>query len=103
MNNTKTLRKLSVVSCKYGAPMGRRNNIPDDISTASKLHLVALKFVDGDYDRGNAYWGYTSGTSIFWAYGETETEQIDFFTRARNRKEAKELIGNEIKNAKFYR
>lgn len=103
MNNTNTLRKLSVVSSRFGAPMGRRNNIPYDISTASKLHLVALKFVDGDYDKGGAYWGYNAGTSIYWAYGETETEQIDCFIRAKNRKEAKELVRKEIKNAKFYR
>lgn len=82
-------RKLPDVSSKYGAPMGRRNNIPNDIETVGKLHLVKLKWVDGDYDQGGAYFGGGQGDNIYWAYGETATEQVNVFVRATCRIYAK--------------
>jgi hypothetical protein len=97
-------RKLSNVSCKYGAPMGRSNHIPEDSETAGKLHLEKLKWIDGDYDQGGAYWGRSDvDGDIYWAYGETKTEQIDVFVRAHNRTEAKEEILNYIPKAIFYK
>jgi hypothetical protein len=45
---------VAPVSCKYGAPMGRRDQLPDD---GERLWVTRLPFIDGDYDRGGAYWG----------------------------------------------
>jgi len=95
--------ELSNVSCKYGAPMGRSNAIPDDIETAGKLYLEKLKWVDWDYDRGGAYWGQTEGDNIYRASGESTTEQIEIFVRASNRDQAKDLVREKCKDAKFYR
>ena len=104
MKTMKTIkRKLPDASCSRGAPMGRRNNIPSDIETASKLYINPLRWVDGDYDQGGAYFGGGQGDFIFWAQGETATEQIDVFVRAFNREDAKEMVLEEIPNAKFYR
>jgi hypothetical protein len=85
-------RKLLNISSFRGAPMGRRNNIPSDMSTLGKLRLERLKWVDGDYDQGGAYFGNTGKDYIYWAYGETDTEQVDIFVRAVSRVEAKARI-----------
>lgn len=45
---------LAPVNCRYGAPMGRREERPDDCET---LWVSRVPFVDGCYDRGGAYWG----------------------------------------------
>lgn len=97
-------RKLSKVSCKYGAPMGRRNNIPHDINTVGKLHLERLKWIDHDYTYDGTYWGCGGrGQNIYWAYGETATEQVDVFVRAVGRINAKAQVREKIWQAKFYR
>jgi len=96
-------KELSAVSCKYGAPMGRRNIIPDDIETAGKLYLNRLEWVDGDYDKGGAYWGGGMGDSIYRASGETATETVEVFVRAVTREDAKAEVTELIKSAKFYR
>jgi len=63
-------RPLSNVSCKFGAPMGRTPTIPDN-KLLGKLHLEKLEWVDGDYDKGGAYWGRSGSENIYRAYGET--------------------------------
>ena len=95
--------KLSNVACKYGSPMGRRNSIPDDINTAGKLYLERLKWVDGDYDKGGAYWGQNGCNHVYRASGESETEQVEIFVRAITRNEAKELVKEHFPQAKFFR
>lgn len=95
--------KLSNVSSKYGASMGRDDSIPSDINTAGKLHLKQLKWIDGDYDEGGAYWGQTIGEHIFWATGESATQQIEIFVRAKNRNHAKSEVKNVFPEAKFFR
>jgi hypothetical protein len=101
-------RKLEQLSCKYGAQMGRKDNVPSDIITMGKLHLERLNFVDGDYDYGGAYWGGGTSEKIYWAYGETSTAQIDIFVRAKDRSDAKEKVRLEMinfteKSVIFYR
>lgn len=97
-------RTLQKIECKYGAPMGRRNYIPTDINTVGKLHLEKLQWIDGDYDYGGAYWGCGGrGQNIYWAYGDTNAEQVDVFVRAVGRNQAKEMVREIIANAKFYR
>ena len=93
--------KLSEVSCKYGAPMGRGNRIPDDIETAGKLYLEKLRWIDGAYDQGGAYWGM--GDPIYRASGETATECLEIFVRARDREDAKKQIKELIETAIFHR
>ena len=80
-----------------GSMMGRPNLIPADASTVTKLHLIKLRFVDGDYDEGGAYWG--AGLPIYWAYGD----EVEAFFRARNRPDAKRQAFTLFPNAKFYR
>ena len=47
-------KQFDDVSCKYGAPMGRREYCDDD---AARVHVFRVRMVDGDYDDGGAYWG----------------------------------------------
>lgn len=114
---------LKNVSCKYGAPMGRRNIEEIDAEFAGKVYLQYVPFVDGAYDRGGAYWG---GPANLWrVYAEdeaTEDEQIDEpinvfdqprrsgdvlildkFLRANSRKQAKAMILEDYPNVRFYR
>lgn len=75
------------VSSRYGAPMGRRNVLPDG---PAKLHLERVRMVDGDYDPGGAYWGGGLGTEpLYVAWDENGTQ---LFVRAGNREEAKQRI-----------
>lgn len=83
--------------------MGRRNSIPDDISTAGKLYLERLKFVDYDYDAGGAYWGGGAEGNIYRASGETVTEQVEIFVSANDRAQAKEKVREIFSGAIFYR
>lgn len=88
-----------------GAAMGRRDAIPDS-TAAPKLHLEKLRWVDGDYDQGGAYWGRgCSGASIYRAEGEADgvDEQYDIYVRARTRAEAKQAIRLLIPKARFFR
>lgn len=96
-------RKLSNVSSPYGAPMGRRNIHATDMKLHHEMRLEELAFEDGDYDKGGAYWGFTPGTAIYWAYGEDEEIQFEHFVRARSRTEAEAKIREWYPNAKFLR
>lgn len=42
------------VSSRYGAPMGRIEYVHEP---AARVHLQKVRFEDGDYDAGGAYWG----------------------------------------------
>lgn len=64
-----------------------------------KFHLIRLKWVDGDYDQGGAYWGNSGGTSIYWAYDD----EVQVFVRAASRDRAKQQILEKAPQAKFYR
>ncbi len=94
---------LPNVSSRFGAPMGRRNLLPDDIACTCRLHLVRLRWVDNDYDQGGAYWGGpTAGTpysAIYWAYDEA----VQIFVRSGSRQDAKDAVRKSLPNAKFYR
>lgn len=92
--------ELPMCSCKYGAPMGRDNHIPRGYPAGVKMHLVRLRFADGDYDAGGAYWG--CGNPIYWAVsdktdgnfpikkwdGSFVPGRIQVFVRARDREDA---------------
>jgi hypothetical protein len=90
--------KLENVSSVRGAPMGRQNWLPDDQEEPIRLYLTALKWVDGDYDQGGAYWG-NSGlyngtyTRIYCAHGhDSSGSPVRVFVRAAHRTAARELV-----------
>lgn len=99
--------KLSKAYSERGADMGRPNVLPSDPDIANpKLYLRRLK-LNGDYDEGGAYWGYTQSTAIYCAaldgYEDfAEDINIRVFVRAFNRTHAKMQIKNKLPNARFY-
>lgn len=89
--------------------MGRRNSVPPDRFTiAPKLRLVRLKWVDGDYDQGGAYWGNSGGTAIYQARGEhplptdPQDEVCEVFVRASSRTAAKAKVREFFPKATFH-
>lgn len=94
--------KLSNVSSRYGAPMGRSNTLPADKSLSCKLHLVRLQWVDGDYDEGGAYWGRNGCNHVYRAYGDVGEVAAEVFVRAITHAAAKALVREELPNARFY-
>jgi len=75
----------SNVSSKYGAPMGRHSDPMSDLT--GKVHLRCVPFVDGDYDKGGAYWG--GGTPLFCAWGwNADGDQVVCYFRATSRQDA---------------
>lgn len=90
------------VSSKWGAPMGRCNQCD---GVAEKLHLQKVKFVDGDYDAGGAYWGGGKDSDPLWcAFSPEDTENkepVMIFVRANSWAEAKEKVLEEVKEDGF--
>lgn len=88
-----------------GAQMGRPNSLPENRNATGKLRLVRLKWVDGDYDEGGAYWGGGSGDWIYCATGNLDGEEFTtwVFVRASDREEAKDAVRSKVPNASFYR
>lgn len=79
--------------------MGRGDAIPQDYN-GERLSLRRVPLNDGDcYDPGGAYWG--SGSPLWCAWGETETEQLEMYTRASNRNEAKAKFQTILEGARF--
>lgn len=84
-----------------GSQMGRRNFLPQDLNTPIKLEVQRLKWVDGDYDEGGAYWGGGNGDTIFFFHGEDSEEQIELYVRAKSMKQATEKMKEILPNATF--
>lgn len=80
--------KLSNVSSKYGAPMGRRS----DIDLYGKVRLARVRLDSGGYDNGGAYWGH--GEPLWRAL---DTEGNEQFLRAVSREAAKKSLLNDFK------
>ena len=59
----RTINKIiTKVNCKYGAPMGR-----NDIGTKptdKKIYDCHVRFIDGAYDFGGAYWGLPANLRV---------------------------------------
>lgn len=88
-------KQFSDVSCRFGAPMGRRDY--GDIENCPKfsLNVFLVKMVDGDYDDGGAYWG-GGGTPLYCVRtveGVKEEFEVQHFVRARSRLEAAAKAG----------
>jgi len=87
-------------SSRYGAQMGRRNQTQ---GAPELLHVQRVKFIDGDYDAGGAYWG-GGGIPLYCGFSGPETtndEPIMVFVRARSAEEAKVLIADELPEEGF--
>lgn len=82
--------------------MGRRDLLPDDRTEPVKLRMKRLRFVDGGYDQGGAYWG--SPANLYRARGESEAQdtQIELFVRGKNRGAAKDAVRLILPNARFF-
>lgn len=84
-----------------GSRMGRRSSrIQSDLPV--RVYLRKLRWVDGDYDEQGAYWGGGRGDHIYWANFDLGESNEDIFVRAFSREEAKELVREQIPNAKFF-
>lgn len=98
---------LSKAYSERGADMGRRNLLPEqtDPSPPIKLRMEKLRWVDGDYDQGGAYWGYNGCNDVYCAWGEwgIPFKPVQIFVRALTRAEAKTAVREFLPRAKFYR
>lgn len=70
------------VSCKFGSPMGRGPYT----QPTGRVHLQRVPMVDGDYDKGGAYWG--GGTPLYCAWNDEGAAYV----RAHSRAEAKRMF-----------
>jgi hypothetical protein len=83
-------RPENVRSSRYGAAMGRMDQAKGDPS--EKLYIQRLKWEDGDYDTGGAYWGGGVG-DMYCAFSPEDTKDerpIRIFVRATSLHRAKE-------------
>lgn len=85
-----------------GSAMGRKSWRGHDATTPVRCYLRKLKWVGGDYDEQGAYWGYVSGTNIYWANFDIGDTNEDIFVRATSREDAKDQIRAQLSAAKFF-
>lgn len=80
------MAKLSQVSCRYGAPMGRASAHPGTDPHCT-IRVSRVRLDSGGYDSGGAYWGH--GAPLWYASGIDEfdgsRDAIEDFTRAHNK------------------
>lgn len=77
-------QQMSKVDSKYGAPMGRISK-----AFTGTARCFRLRFVDGCYDDGGAYWGSPANV-----YCATDGDN-EMFCRAGNRQEAKKSFSEQ--------
>lgn len=102
------MRELSEVGSRYGAQMGRENNVVNR-DHPIEFEVARLEWVDGDYDQGGAYWGRTfddprtnrGSDYIFRFEGESDDEIEWMFVRAKSLNEAKKEVLATYANATF--
>ena len=93
--------KAAPVNCSRGAPMGRENwGLIEHRDRPMMMHLQRVRFIDGDYDLGGAYWG-GGGEPLFCAWAEDIEARV--FVRAKDRNAAKLEVKQYFPNAKFFR
>lgn len=80
------------VKSTHGAPMGRASfGIPENCEPRS-VSLFRVRFVDGDYDDGGAYWGGGRDAGPLYC-ARDDSGDYRQFTRAPSRAKAAELLG----------
>ena len=85
------------VSCKYGAPMGRGEDVP----LIGKIRMRRVRLDSGGYDPGGAYFGL--GAPLYYAAGD---ESGYVYVRGASRRYAKAILaelGYIDENSRFYR
>ena len=93
--------KADNVSSVRGAPMGRMNwGLVEHRDRPMMMYLQRVRFIDGGYDLGGAYWG-GGGEPLFCAWAEDDEARV--FVRAKDRRAAKLLVKEHFRNAKFFR
>lgn len=93
--------KASNVSSVRGAPMGRCDwGLAEHREHHMVMNLQRVKFIDGGYDLGGAYWG-GGGEPLFCAWAEDIEARV--FVRAKDRRAAKRKVNEHFLNAKFFR
>lgn len=90
-------RELSNVSSKYGAPMGRAEALPEDLSEPIKVSLARVRIDRGGYDSGGAYWGL--GAPLYRA--TSDDDAVDLFVRGASKELAQQLVLNKVPGAYF--
>lgn len=111
-------KQFDEVSCKYGAPMGRRDSRGDG-DAPYKMRLFKVKIDSQGYDDGGAYWGL--GETLYCATSEELCDEVTdiktgervtleyfegdatMYFRASDRSKAKEHVLRQYSKAKFYR
>lgn len=84
--------KLPSAASMFGAQMGRKPNHGDP-AAALKFTIEKLRWVDGDYDPGGAYWGYVAGTHIYRCEADgAEDETVTEWLRGVSRGDVKEQL-----------
>lgn len=81
-------KQFSAVSCRYGAPMGRREDGFLETDVRRFVRLFRVRLDSGGYDDGGAYWG--SGTALWCAIDDDGNRQ---FVRAYHRTRAALVLG----------
>lgn len=79
------------VNSKYGAPMGRKNDKPEEF--VGSVYLQQVPMVDGDYDEGGAYWG-GGATPLYCAW---DKEGHAHYLRAKSLSDAKNQLPSHWK------
>ena len=87
------------VSGKYGAPMGRPSQ-GDATEDYIKLACKAVPMVDGDYDKGGAYWGGGSGRGRVYCVFNGDRSIVRYY-RATSYLFAQEEAREEFPQADF--
>ena len=102
MNINAKLKAAPAYSVR-GADMGRSDwGLIDHAKTPMMMYLQRVRFIDGDYDLGGAYWGGYPSEPLFCAWAEDHDARV--FVRAKDRNEAKGIVKRDyFINAKFVR
>lgn len=98
--------KLTNVSSRYGAPMGRKSFYPAFPGQEVKLHLQKVPINSGGYDSGGAYWGLPvydrSDDSWGFLYRAWSSDGlISFYLRSWSREAARLAILKDYPGAKI--
>lgn len=93
---TKRSQQMPDVSSKYGAPMGRAY-LSSAYIPGTPSRCFRLRFVDGCYDDGGAYWGAPANVYCASAPG------LLWFVRAKSRDGAKAKFKDEVPDITFKR
>ena len=94
--------KAAPVYSVRGADMGRRDwGLIEHHERPMTMYLQRVRFVDGDYDLGGAYWGGPPSLPLFCAWAEDDQARV--FVRAKDRNAAKLEAKEHFLSAKFFR